>query len=111
MNRYSDLGLDNILEDEYLERESYPPPPQGLPPWRTITEALQFLAAFHAMVVTGLSEMRRIQRDLVTQGHRPSLEYREKFKADQEYLNETFIRLRECLKEFMNSGRGIRLPQ
>ena len=92
MNNYADLSLD------------------GDQPWLNVSQAFQFLLTFHSMVVTGLHEMKRIQRDLEVFTHQPDGEMKERFKTDQAYLNEVFFRLRESLREFMDSGQGIRLP-
>ena len=103
MNKYSDLSLD------VDQPESTPESPTP-PPWLNLLEAFQFLMTFHAMVITGLHEMKRIRRDLVVFANQPDLEMREQFKTDQAYLNEIFYRLRASLREFMDSGRGIKLP-
>ena len=79
----------------------------------SLPEAIRFLTGFYSQVSAALLEMRRIEdtlRDFVL--HKPQIidaETEKRLKADQCYTNESFIRLRESLQDFMKKSQGVRL--
>ena len=79
----------------------------------SLPDAIRFLTGYYSQVSAAVLEMKRIEeglREILSKT--PVIgdeELERRLKADQCFVNESFIRLRECLVAFMKKTQGVKL--
>ena len=103
----SKIEQEDLGDRQYVDGED-----EGPLSYVSLQEAMVFLFAFHAQVLTGLNELKSIEAkmdpNVCCRNHTPDEEL-EMLKREESYANTTFMKLRSRLCNFMNQRKGIQL--